>query len=54
VVGHQDVADQLESETVAHFAKDACCDERLRIFLKLENGQVVKTHENVPWDTEKT
>jgi hypothetical protein len=28
--------------------------ERLRIFLKLENGQVVKTHENVPWDTEKT
>jgi hypothetical protein len=24
--------------------------ERLRIFLKLENGQIVKTHENIPWD----
>jgi hypothetical protein len=24
--------------------------ERLRIFLKLENSQIVKTHENIPWD----
>jgi hypothetical protein len=23
--------------------------ERLRIFLKRENGQIVKTHENIPW-----
>ncbi len=23
--------------------------ERLRIFLKLENGQIVKSHENIPW-----
>jgi len=24
--------------------------ERLRVFLKLENGQIVKTHENIRWD----
>jgi hypothetical protein len=24
--------------------------DRLRIFLKLENGQIVKTHENIPWE----
>jgi hypothetical protein len=24
--------------------------ERVRIFLKLENGHLVKTHENIPWD----
>jgi hypothetical protein len=24
--------------------------ERVRIFLKRENGQIIKTHENIPWD----
>jgi len=31
-------------ETASHVG------DRLRIFLKLENGQIVKTHENIPWD----
>lgn len=25
-------------------------NERVRIFLKRENGHLVKTHENIPWD----
>jgi hypothetical protein len=24
--------------------------ERVRIFVKRENSQIVKTHENIPWD----
>ncbi len=28
--------------------------ERLRIFLRLEKGQLVKTHENIPWDDKPT
>jgi hypothetical protein len=28
--------------------------ERLRIFLELENGQIVKTHEKIPWDSMRT
>lgn len=26
--------------------------KRLRIFLKLENGQIVKAHEDIPWDNQ--